>query len=392
MTEPARALIRPPTGESGLAGPAPIISVKSVRVAYGGVEVLDVGGLGAERGELLAVIGPNGSGKSTLLRVMGLLERPTVGEVRWRGRPVEAGDALNVRRRMAAVFQQPLLADMTVAENVGLGLRFRGVAGPERTTRVARWLGRFGIDGIRDRRARTLSGGEAQRVALARALVLEPDLLLLDEPFSGLDAPSRAALLPDLAAILRADRVTTILVTHDRGEAQALADRVAVLIGGRLHQVDETAAVFRAPVSEEVARFVGVETIVSGEVVAAGAGSVLIAVAGRTLEVAATAAPGERVRVGIRPEDVTLMPRHERPIQTSARNQLAGVVTRVTASTPHVHVLVDCGFPLVAAVTPRSVDELGLVPGAAVTAVIKASAPHLIRDSTSLDTSSGQGL
>jgi len=362
----------------------PVIDVRSIRVAYGGVEVLEVDALGAGRGEVLTVIGPNGSGKSTLLRVMGLLERPTGGEVRWRGRPVDAGDALDVRRRMAVVFQQPLLADMSVAENVGLGLSFRGVAKPERSARVERWLGRFSVAGLRDRRARTLSGGEAQRVALARALVLEPDLLLLDEPFSGLDAPSRATLIPDLAAILRADRVTTILVTHDRGEAQALGDRVAVLIGGRLHQVAETAVVFRAPVSEEVARFVGVETIVSGQVVAVGAGTVLIAVAGRTLEVAAVAAPGERVRIGIRPEDVTLMPPQEAPIQTSARNQLAGHVTRVSASTPHVYVLVDCGFPLVAAVTPRSVDELGLVPGAAVTAVVKASAPHLIRDPASL--------
>ena len=318
----------------GPADPAPIIDVKSVRVAYSGVQVLDVEALEAGRGEVLAVIGPNGSGKSTLLRVMGLLERPTVGEVRWSGRPVDAGDALDVRRRMAAVFQQPLLADMTVAENVGLGLGFRGVAEPARTARVERWLARFGIASLHDRRARTLSGGEAQ----------------------------------------------------------ALADRVAVLIGGRLNQVDETAVVFRAPVSEEVARFVGVETIVSGEVVAAGAGSVLIAVAGRRLEVAAVAALGERVRVGIRPEDVTLMPRHETPIQTSARNQLAGYVTRVTASTPHVHVLVDCGFHLVAAVTPRSVDDLGLVPGAAVTAMIKASALHLIRDPAGLDTPAGQGL
>jgi tungstate transport system ATP-binding protein len=361
----------------------PVLALARLGVSYGGGEVLSVEALEAFEGEVLGVIGPNGSGKSTLLRVLGLLERPTRGDVSFRGRPVDSRHALAERRRMAMVFQQPLLADMTVAENVGLGLGFRGVAKPERSARVERWLGRFSIAGLRDRRARTLSGGEAQRVALARALVLEPDLLLLDEPFSGLDAPSRAGLIPDLAAILRVDRVTTILVTHDRGEAQALGDRVAVLIGGRLHQVDETAVVFRAPVSEEVARFVGVETIVSGEVVAVGAGTVLIAVAGRTLEVAAVAVPGERVRVGIRPEDVTLTLPHEAPIQTSARNQLAGRVTRVSASTPHVHVHVDCGFPLVAAVTPRSVDELGLVPGAAVTAVIKASAPHLIRDPAS---------
>jgi tungstate transport system ATP-binding protein len=358
----------------------PLVSLTALRVAYDGVAVLALDTLEAAPGEVLAIIGPNGSGKSTLLRVMGLLERPTAGEVCWRGGRVDPGSALDVRRRIAVVFQQPLLAAMTVADNVALGLRFRGVAAPERRARVRHWLERFGIVALADRRATTLSGGEAQRVALARALVLDPELLLLDEPFSGLDAPARASLIPELAAVLRADRISTVLVTHDRGEAQALGDRVAVLIGGRLRQIDETAIVFRAPVSEDVARFVGVETIVSGEVIAAGRGTVTVEVAGRALEIAAAAATGERVRVAIRPEDVTLTLPAERPAASSARNHLAGRVVQVRASTPHVHVVVDCGFPLVAAVTPRSVDELGLIAGAAVTAVFKATAPHLLRD------------
>ena len=370
----------------------PVLSLTGVSVAYDGAQILALDGLEAMRGEVLAVIGPNGSGKSTLLRIMGCLERPTAGEVRWRGRPVEPDNALDVRRRIAVVFQQPLLAAMTVADNVALGLRFRGVGAPERRARVEHWLARFGIAGLAGRRATTLSGGEAQRVALARALVLDPELLLLDEPFSGLDTPARAALIPELAAVLRADRVSTVLVTHDRGEAQALGDRVAVLIGGRLRQIDETAVVFRAPLSEEVARFVGVETIVTGEVIAVGEGSVTVDVAGRRIEIAATAAPGDRVRVAIRPEDVTLVLPDERPAASTARNHLTGHVVRVRASTPHVHVVVDCGFPLVAAVTPRSVDELRLAPGAAVTAVFKASAPHLIPDPACLDTPAGQGL
>jgi molybdopterin-binding protein len=133
-------------------------------------------------------------------------------------------------------------------------------------------------------------------------------------------------------------------------------------------------------VSEEVARFVGVETIVTGEVIAAGRGTVTVDVAGRPLEIAAAAAPGERVRVAIRPEDVTLVLPDERPVASSARNHLTGRVVQVRASTPHVYVVVDCGFPLVAAVTPRSVDELGLISGAPVTAVFNATAPHLIRE------------
>src|SRR5204862_74384 len=136
--------------------------------------------------------------------------------------------------------------DMTVAENVRLGLRFRGRTGD--AARVGRWLERLTIAPLRDQRARTLSGGQAQRVALARALVLEPEVLLLDEPFSGLDAPSRAELLPDVGAILRQDRVTTILVTHDRGEAQALVATVTARSGADLGLTEGTpvTAAFKA--------------------------------------------------------------------------------------------------------------------------------------------------
>ena len=369
-----------------------LVSLHAVSAAYDGREVLALDGLDARPGEILAVIGPNGSGKSTLLRIMAFLERPAAGRVCWRGRAVEPAEVLEVRRRIAVVFQQPLLAAMSVADNVALGLSFRGVTARERRARVDHWLERFGIATLADRRASTLSGGEAQRVALARALVLDPELLLLDEPFTSLDAPARAALIPELAAVLRDDRVTAVLVTHDRGEAQALADRVAVLIDGRLRQVDDTAVVFRAPASEDVARFVGVETIVDGDVVSAGEGTVTVEVAGRALQIAAEAAPGERVRVAIRPEDVTLLIEDEHPAASSARNHLKGCVVQVRATTPHVHVIVDCGFPLVAAVTPRSVAELGLVPGAAVTAVFKATAPHLLREAPSLDTPLDQGL
>jgi tungstate transport system ATP-binding protein len=279
---------------------------------------------------------------------------------------------------MATVFQEPLLADATVAENVALGLRFRGVPAADADARVRRWLARLAVAHLGDRRARTLSGGEAQRVALARALVLEPEVLLLDEPFAGLDSPGRAALLRDLGAILRADRTTTMLVTHERGEALALADRVAVLIDGRVRQVDATARVFYAPVDEEVARFVGVETLVTGRVLQSEDGVTAVDAGGRVVEVAADARPGATVRLAIRPEDVTLEPAGSPPRLRSARNVLEGVITAVTPSTHAVHVTVDAGFPLVAAVTSRSAKEFGLAPGTRVCAVFKASAVHLI--------------
>ena len=356
---------------------AAVVELDDVQVTYGGATVLDVPALGVDEGEILAVIGPNGSGKSTLLRVAGLLERPTRGVVRFRGRPVDAAHSLAERRRMAMVFQHPLLADMTVAQNVALGLKFRG-ARDERGARVGRWLERLGIAPLRHRRARTLSAGQAQRVALARALVLEPDVLLLDEPFAGLDAPSRAELLPDLGAILRHDRVTTMLVTHDRGEAQTLGDRVAVLMAGHIAQLDATARVFHSPASEVVARFVGVETLVTGRVTARDGGVTVVEVAGRKLEIAAPARIGEDVRLGVRPEDVTLLLASEVTPLSSARNYLPGTIVRVTPSTPAIQVVVDVGFPLVATVTARSLAELSLTEGIRVIAAFKASAVQLI--------------
>jgi tungstate transport system ATP-binding protein len=357
----------------------PPLAVADVRVVYDGRVAVEASHLEARAGEVLAVIGPNGSGKSTLLRALGLLESPAAATVLFHGRAVEPRERLAVRRRMAMVFQQPLLADMTVAANVGLGLRFRGGPAAVDLSRVERWMERLNIAALRDRRASTLSGGEAQRVALARALVLAPEVLLLDEPFGGLDQPTRAALVSDLAGILRSERVTTVMVTHDRAEAQALADRVAVLMGGRLRQLDETARVFRAPVSEEVARFVGIETIVTGEILASEPGLALVAVAGRTLEVTAPGRPGERVRLCIRPEDVSLAPPAEIATPSSARNHLPATVSEITASTAGVRVVVDCGFPLVTLVTPRAVTELGLARGVPVVATFNASAPHLIR-------------
>jgi molybdopterin-binding protein len=368
-----------------------VVALSDVRRQTGAF-TLEVEALDVRAGEVLGVIGPNGSGKSTLLRLLGLLEPPDAGRVLVGGRPVDARDALAERRRMATVFQEPLLADATVAANVALGLRFRGVAGRELERRVARWLERFGVGALAPRSARTLSGGEAQRVALARALVLEPEVLLLDEPFASLDQPSRTSLIADLGAVLRQDRVTTVIVTHHRGEAQALADRVAVLIRGRLRQVDETARVFHAPASEEVARFVGVETIVTGRVLGRQDGVTRVDVGGRVLEAAVAAEVGARVRLAIRPEDVTLTRSREPLAVSSARNVLDGSIARITMTDVGVRVLIDCGFPLVATVTPRSLHDLGLVEGHAVSAVFKATALHVIAGAASLDTPTGPAL
>ena len=357
----------------------PVVELSGVRVSRGGRAVLDVPELDVRHGEILAVIGPNGAGKSTLLRVLGLLEAPDDGRVMFRGAPAAPRTSLALRRRMASVFQEPLLADTTVFANVALGLRFRRVPAARVGPAVDAWLERFGIRPLAGRQARSLSGGEAQRTALARALVLEPEVLLLDEPFSALDPPTREVLIDDLGRVLREERTTTAFVTHDRGEALALGDRVGVLMDGRLLQVGDPAQVFRAPASEEIARFVGVETILDCRVLETDAGMSVLDAGGRRVQVAQVAAPpGDWVRLCLRAEDVALFagaPKAGAP----GFNRLPGAVQRVIAAGAHVRVIVDCGFLLVALLTRREVEELEVRDGASVTAHFKVTAPHLLR-------------
>jgi tungstate transport system ATP-binding protein len=356
------------------------LGLEGIKVIYSGSPILDIPSLDVQEGMTLAVIGPNGAGKSTLLRLLGLLERPTHGRVLFRGQPIPPrGNLLSLRRRMASVFQEPLLMDGTVEENVSLGLRFRHVHPTELSRRVREGMATLGITHLAKRRIRTLSGGEAQRVSLARALVLDPEVLLLDEPFAALDPPTREGLLADLKTILGKTRMTTIFVTHDRDEALALGDQVAVIIDGRILQVDVPERVFTGPVNEEVARFVGVETILPGHVRSVCDGLASIEVAGWTLDVAAPLTPGERVLICLRPEEITLYPTGVLPAPSSARNQLHGRVIRHLPTGPIFRVTIDCGVPIVAAVTRQSWEQLGLADGAEVAVSFKASAPHVIR-------------
>ena len=238
-----------------------VLEIHDVAVSYDGRTVLDVSHLAVRKGEILTLIGRNGSGKTTLLRLLGLLIRPDRGRVIFGGEEVDSGSArrlLELRRRMAGVMQEPLLCRMSVQQNVALGLRFRRLPRAEVEERVAPWLERLHIAHLRDRPAAQLSGGEAQRVSLARALVLDPELLLLDEPFAALDAPTRHDLLAEFAEILGQARVTTVFASHDRGEALALGDRVAVLLGGRLAQLGPAEEIFVRPASSSWARRVPV--------------------------------------------------------------------------------------------------------------------------------------
>jgi len=333
--------------------------------------------LEVQAGEVLAVIGPNGAGKSTLLLAMARLLQPAAGELCCRGELITPRNEMEYRRRIAMVLQESLLMDDSVFYNVALGLRLRGLPRDEVERRVRHWLERLGIAGLAQRRARSLSGGEAQRASLGRAFALEPDLLLLDEPFSALDAPTRQTLLEELQSLLAETRQTAVFITHDLEEALTLGQRVAVLLDGELRQIGRPAEVFAAPADPEVAAFVGVETILPGQVTGARDGLVQVALDGMQAEAVGQAAIGRTVYLCLRPEDITLWPGGAVPV-SSARNCLHGRITRLTMQGALVRVVVDCGFPLVALVTRSSSLELELKVGQEVAATFKASAAHLI--------------
>ena len=240
------------------------IGCRSLRVSDRGRHLLAVDFLEVADGETVAVLGPNGAGKSTLLRALARLEpAATCGEVLLDGEPAPPAQ---LRAAVAAVLQRPVLQRRSVLDNAAAGLRLRGVR-RARARRLARpWLDALGVAHLAERHARTLSGGEAQRVAIARALAVGSRVLLLDEPFTGLDATTRADLVADLRVALDRSAAAVLLVTHDRDEAAALAHRTALLLAGRVRQLGTTADVLDSPADLECARLLGYTTRLPPEI------------------------------------------------------------------------------------------------------------------------------
>lgn len=366
------------------APPRCVLEVRDLKVRRGGAEVLDVPSLRLHEREFVAVIGPNGSGKSTLLlSLMGLLER-AAGQVLYRGTAIGSGRALiEHRRRMAMVLQDPCLFDLTVYENVASGLRIRGLRGEEQRRRATAYLERFRLTALAERSARKLSGGESRRVNLARALVTEPEVLLLDEPFTGLDPPTRQAIVDDLEATIRETGTAAILVTHDQSEALRLSDTLVVMNGGRIVQCDAPSVVMNEPADPFVASCVGMETILEGVIRRCAGSRVVVAVGERQIEALGEGSPGDHVYCCIRPESVTLEV-VDPSATTSARNVFPAHVASVTSVGPFLKLRLDCGFSLVAHVTRESFAALKLAHRRDLFASVKATAIHLIRKETRL--------
>lgn len=225
----------------------------NIKYHRGNKQILDVERLCVNKGETMALIGINGSGKSTLVQVLALLLKPDEGSIFFHGEEIKPQRFLHFRRKMALVFQESLLLDTTVYNNVASGLRLRGHKKSEIDARVMKWLKMFGVDSIARSAIRFLSGGEAHRVSLARALVLDPEVLFLDEPFAALDFPTKKALISEFSDILKATKISTVFVTHDPHEIPVLADRVTVLEAGKVIQSSTTRDLFAHPVNDYVA-------------------------------------------------------------------------------------------------------------------------------------------
>ncbi len=365
--------------QMGLNESKPIIEIKNLEVERGGITILNVPSFLIQEGEILSLIGPNGAGKTTLLQTLSYLLKPFQGEIFFRGKKVETNHSvLEYRRKLAMVFQEPLLFNTTVFNNVASGLKIRGMKRGEIRDRAMKQLERFGISHLSDRSARTLSGGEAQRTSLARAFALQPEILLLDEPFSSLDPPTRDSLIEDLEHILQQTPTTAVFATHDRLEALRLSDRIAVMNQGKILQIGSPGEVMNHPVNEIVASFVGVETILTGKVIKRNGGTFVTSIDGREIEAVGDAHLGETVVLCIRPENVTLS---TRPSQegTSARNVFPGRIVKIISLGLYQKVHLHCGFPLVAYVTNHSLEGLSLTEGKEVRASFKATAVTVIR-------------
>jgi tungstate transport system ATP-binding protein len=356
-----------------------LLEVKNLTVIRGGIQVLNVPEVQLYQNEVLALIGSNGAGKSTLLLTLACLLPPTTGEIRFRGEIIAKDrELLAYRRRLAMVFQEPLLFDTTVYENVAAGLKIRGMARGDVRKRVMDTLELFNMTHLADRSARKISGGEAQRTSLARSFALRPEMIFLDEPFASLDPPTRLALTEDLERILSETGTAAVMATHDQLEALRLADRIALVNHGTIVQSGPPVEVMNHPANEFVASFVGMENVLSGEVISGVDGLLTANVTGCPVVFPGAALPGETAVFCVRPENITITTADPGET-TSARNVLPAIIGKIIPMGVYCKLHLDCGFPLVACLTPQSLSSMHLEKGKRVFATFKATAVHLIR-------------
>jgi putative spermidine/putrescine transport system ATP-binding protein len=281
------------------------LTIAGAAKSFGVARVLDNVDLTVKRAEFVSLLGPSGCGKTTLLRIVAGLLTPDAGTVRLDGADITRQPPHH--RDVGVVFQNyALFPHLTVAENVAFGLEARRAPREETGAAVARFLDLVHMGDFADRSVRVLSGGQQQRVAVARALAVRPKLLLLDEPFSALDRKLREVMQIELKRLLRELSTTAVFVTHDQDEALMMSDRIAVMNRGTIEQLADPATVYHRPATAFVLGFVGLSTRISGEVLAASGGEVVIATQHGKLRAAGALSSGTKAFVAVRPERIRL--------------------------------------------------------------------------------------
>ena len=319
------------------------LSLRGVSKSFGNTAVLQNIDLEVPQGELVSLLGPSGCGKTTTLNVIAGFETPDLGDVVIDGRTVNA--VPTHERGLGMVFQgHALFPHMTCFENVAFGLRTRKVTEAEVRRRVSEVMELVRLGELRDRYPRELSGGQQQRVGLARALVVQPRVLLLDEPLSNLDAKLRRAMQSEIKRIHEAVQTTMIYVTHDQEEALTLSDRIGVMNHGKLEQLDSPVAIYRWPRTRFVADFIGASSFIEGTVSEVYSGRAVVAVegCGRTGVAAENLNTGQKVQMGVRSDRIAI-----RPAVSGASDPtglvLAGNVASIVFAGPSFHVTLDLG-------------------------------------------------
>jgi molybdopterin-binding protein len=364
-------------------GAPPVLCVAHLVRRYGARTVVRDVSFDMMPGEIFAIVGPNGAGKSTLFRMLLCVERVDEGQILLDGAELKPGNRA-LRRRLSGVFQHPVLFSGSVRDNIGFGLR--GMSRAVRRRAVDAALDWFDLGGLATADVRTLSGGEARRVTLARALVLEPDVLLLDEPTAGLDASVRTRFLHELERVARSRTRGIIMITHDPRDAFGLADRIAVMHHGQFVQQGTPDDIMLRPATVFAAELTGAELLLNGTVAAVEYALAAVHLPGG-VELHATIAagevlqPGDAAQVAYRPEDVVVARGVALP--SSAANRLAVNVVALVVAGAHVRAQLrpegGGDYVLSALLTRRSVEELGIEVGQRVHALLKASALHVWR-------------
>jgi len=350
-----------------------VIELENISKVYGNITALDHVSLNIQEAEVFSLLGPNGSGKTTLLRIMAGIEKPTSGEMRFKGVRVDEGNMNEVRLKTTMVFQKAALFNISVYNNIAYGLRLRGRSKREIDMRVREVLKTVQLEGYEKRPAKKLSGGEQQRVALARAFVLNTDILLLDEPTANIDPKNLSIIEEALSWLNKEKKTTMVIATHNMFQAETLTSRAALLLDGKIQKVGTIQDIFNLP-SKLLAGYARLENVFSGVSKITGEGTSLIDV-GDGLQIEAAFEKAGNITVFVRPEDIILS---STQIVSSARNSFEGRIAEISDAGTIVRLRVKAGREFTVQITKRSFNEMRLNVDSRVFLAFKASSVQTV--------------